>query len=186
MNACAECGFVYNLASAADVPSLAREHEPDLIAEIRELWRGTLRPVRPESLHPALRDQLRDFLATVGLPQENCWDATFFHDRPPREPLQVEGRGLVVVGDDHGMPVAVDTAEGSVWSVVPGVPRPLRLLNSSLPVFLYAFGRVDALSRAVVDSRLVEGLRNELAALDPPSMAAGATQWPDYLDEVAG
>ncbi|WP_174554341.1 DinB family protein [Nocardia niwae] len=26
MNTCAECGFVYDLASAADVPSLAREH----------------------------------------------------------------------------------------------------------------------------------------------------------------
>ncbi|MFE7742960.1 DinB family protein [Nocardia sp. NPDC057455] len=26
MNTCAECGFIYDLASAADVPSLAREH----------------------------------------------------------------------------------------------------------------------------------------------------------------
>src|SRR3954471_23719985 len=136
----------------------------ELMAKIRRTWRGKLRPVRSESLHPALPPQVREFLAVVGLPGENCWKAVF-HDLPPREPRHVDARELVTIGTDQGTPIVVDAAEGSVWTMTLGVPQPLRLFNSTVPTFLYAFGRMDATLDDIVDSpparsrELVEELR---------------------------
>jgi len=151
--------------------------------EIARLWRGRIAAIRPELVNPALPLKSRDLLTAVGLPTENCWHIEFFHDEALRGTYSVGGRDLAAIADDHGTPIVVDVSEGSVWSVIPGVPQPLQFVNSDLPAFLYALGRYDAeygnLMRLPPAERnaLVSRLKGEFMGRDPESMSRGGAMW---------
>jgi len=160
--------------------------DPDLVERTRLAWGDKLRPVPPHAPHPVLPPALREFVESVGLPTDNCWDAQF-HDLPPQPPLHIRDRDFAVLGFDHGVPIAIDIAEGSVWMIQSGTHR---LINSSLLLFLHALGRLGQLYRDLRGSRPevyrigIEDLRAELSELDPPSLGPGPTAWQDYFDEM--
>ncbi|MBB5803158.1 hypothetical protein F4560_002926 [Saccharothrix ecbatanensis] len=157
--------------------------DSDLVERARSAWGERLRPVPPDAPHPALPPALREFVESVGLPTDNPWHARF-HDLPPQPPVRSGGREFAVLGSDHGVPIVVDVIAGSVWRAQSGAPC---LINSSLPLFLHALGRLDQLYRGFGDAppserlRRVEDLRAELADLDPPSLAP-STAWQGYFD----
>ncbi|MCS7477129.1 SUKH-4 family immunity protein [Umezawaea endophytica] len=160
--------------------------DPELVERTRALWAGKLIRVPRTARHPDLPPVLREFVESVGLPAENCWNARF-HDLAPQSPLHLRGREFAVLGLDHGVPIAVDVDQGAVWVVQSGTPR---LINSSLPLFLHALGLCDHLLRDLGGARpdvreaKVDDLRATLADLDPPSMGPGCTPWQEYFDEV--
>lgn len=158
--------------------------------EIRKVWGDKLVPIPAELISPQASEPTRQMLSTVGLPTETPPLGVFYHDDRLRTPIEVAGQSYLPIGDDHGVPFAIQLATDQLYQVYPTAPAYNRFANSSIADFLYCYGvvyaRMSQLQAAARAGESTEEMADELelavAARDAPALAEDRYYWSMVLD----
>jgi hypothetical protein len=159
-------------------------------SDIAKAWAGnTIRvPEAILSKHPLSQD-LRSFLAKVGLPRDCPLLVTFYEDAHLLQPLTYERETYLIVGDDSGSKLCIKTGTEDVWSIDPAHQLPRRFINTELRhfvLFLHLYrSRQPGLETASDEqaAAIIAAMRSEFSRLDARSLDDGENWWSVILEQ---
>jgi len=160
-------------------------------ADIREVWAGELQLIKPELVDARVPAQIRDFLATVGLPRGDTPANGFLHDRPLPVYPRLGRLHLQVAESLDRYRFGVDLEDGRVTLAWADLAAPL-FVNSGLAEFVYCAGSFErdvtayvlAAPSAKRRHRAVDRFRRMLADRDRVAAADATSYWPGMLTNV--
>lgn len=113
--------------------------------DARQWWGDRLVPVSASLVEgPPLGNVTSEFLSGVGFPVECPLEVTLYRDERLLAPLRFRDTDYLVIGDDYGTTLAVESGMDAVWSINPeeGI---FRFVNSNVGHFVDFLGLYQAL-----------------------------------------